>query len=443
MQSPLFSRVLTVTASALTLAVPAAYANYESGRLGLMAEEAFKATRVTVPYAVLAPSFVVVADFQAGGVLPIKTVPTAISAFVPAESAPVLATATVPAGETRFALAPAGPIVPLASSIVSVPPTLTMFFTMAPKGPSRPIPASVGNAAGLSPFPVSISPMVALALNLVPNGPSRSIPAPIGNSSRPALSPISITPSAALSVAMMPNGPLRVIREPAGLAGRLVPSASSSRYALSGFPAISIPQNFSALAAARLVRDALADGSLNPRNPAWRPYLALLLSGTNGIDAEALFAVFLNGCAGHDDRAKLATAEAWAEKFENGRFSATLTYCAARYAFVSGDYPASLVRCERIIADHPEIADRAMLLLALAQAQSGDLSRSLLTLQSFRKLYPKSIAAPEARFMEAWIALQELRNEEAIAIFHEIVTEDPKAPAAVKANRMLASLEAK
>jgi TolA-binding protein len=200
--------------------------------------------------------------------------------------------------------------------------------------------------------------------------------------------------------------------------------------------------DFSAFATARLVRDGLADGSINPRNPAWRPHLALLLSDpAYALEADTLFAAILSGCAGYDDRARIATAEAWAGGFEGGRFASTIAYCAARQEFTSGNYAAAESRCKRIIAEHPEATDRAMLLMAFAQAQSGDHKRALLTLKGFRKLHPESPAVPEARFMEAWIALQESRNDDAVAILRDIVTETPHAPAAAKATKMLADLE--
>ncbi len=239
-----------------------------------------------------------------------------------------------------------------------------------------------------------------------------------------------------------PAGPFRAIPAPAGMTPSLPPPPQSAARVLARPTPPPLAPNYAALAAGRLVRDGLADGSLNPRNPAWRPYLTVLLENPDAAtDSEALFATLLAGCAGHDERARLAAAETWAAGYAGGRHAPIIAYASARRAFTSGDYAAAAHRCERILADHPALAERAMLLLAMARAQTGDRVRALQILAAFRADHPDSPAVPEARYMEAWIALQEMRNEEAVAILRDITAQTPRAPAAAKAAKMLAALE--
>ncbi len=318
------------------------------------------------------------------------------------------------------------------------PPPSAVALVAVPVGTLS--PATPDLTAHLPPAPIPATPV--LAMLSAPTGPFYAIPAPGGPAVRLPPPIMSTPPTPVLATLPAPTGPFYASPAPIGAALPLPPPALVTAHTFASPLAPSLPTNFAALAAARLVRDSLTDGSLNPRNPAWRPHLLLLLTdAASSPDTDALFATLLAGCGGYDDRARLATAEAWAGTFEGGRFAATMAYCAARRNFVSGDYAAAAFRCERLIVEHPEAAERAMLLLALARAQAGDRASALQLLREFREKHPESPAAPEARFMEAWLALQDSHNEEALAILRAIVTETPSAPAAAKAASMLASLE--
>lgn len=195
------------------------------------------------------------------------------------------------------------------------------------------------------------------------------------------------------------------------------------------------------LVAARIVRDGLADGTLNPRNPAWRPHLVRLLAAAGASpDAEVLFTTLLAGCAGADDMARLAVVESWAARFEEGRHAETVAHAAARFAFSSGDYAGASRRCASIASAYPASADRAMLLQALSEAYAGNRAEALRLLAGLRKQLPDSPSVPEARLLEAWLALQDLRNDDAAAILRDIVATAPKSPAAAKASQMLSDL---
>jgi hypothetical protein len=375
------SAISLLTVAMLSLAARGACA-LDSGHSGRVSDEVIAATRIEPLSATPAPSLLSTA------VAPVVELSSPV-AFVQTASIPLVLTAPVP----ELAVATAG------------------------NGPLRDTP-------GLAPCSALNGPLrdtPGLAIAMAVKGPLRD--------------------TAGFAVSTISNGPLPDTPAFAGTAVLTPPSASAPRdLAPPEIPLL--PPDFSALTAARLVRDGLADGTLNPRNPAWRPHLAFLLAhAASTPEADSLFASILAGCAGYDDRSKLATAEAWAGSYESGRFAATIAYSAARRSFTSGDYAATVSRCERMIVDHSGATDRAMLLLALVQAQTGDRTRALLTLNDIRSLYPESSVAPEALFMEAWLALQDSRNEDAIAILREIVTETPHAPAAVKATRMLADLE--
>jgi hypothetical protein len=198
--------------------------------------------------------------------------------------------------------------------------------------------------------------------------------------------------------------------------------------------------SFAAIVQARLVRDGLADGSLTARSPEWRSKLAPLLE-VEPENAVHVLELMLASCAGATDRARLATAENWARTFEGGRFSGAVAHAAARRAFDRGELDNAISRCGSLAADHPAFADRALLLQALARAHGGDFVSALAALATLRADHPGSPLVPEARFMEAWIALQDNRPADARAILSETVTTHRGSPAADKASKLLATLE--
>lgn len=235
-------------------------------------------------------------------------------------------------------------------------------------------------------------------------------------------------------------GPKAIL--PTRFASQSLPGKATRNISFAPTRKIPLPADFSTLASARLVRDGLLAGELNPRNPEWRPQLALLLSKSGGnVGSDELFALLLAGCAGHDEQARIATAQAWAAEREEGRFAPVIALFAARRAFEAGDYATAINRCETAAKSYPKESDRVMLLLALALAQTGEKDRAMSTLRALRETHPNSPTAPEARFMEAWLALQDARANEAAVILAEVVAANPRSQTAAKASRMLAAIK--
>lgn len=198
---------------------------------------------------------------------------------------------------------------------------------------------------------------------------------------------------------------------------------------------------FADRAKARLVRDGLADGTLNPRNPEWRPHLAFLLhEAPFSTGAPPLFDLLLAGCAGHDARARLASLEHWARGYLDGRYAGLIAYHAARKAFDSGDYASCIQRCEALARQPGETAARALMLLAMAQVQIGAFDAAREHLAVVDQVHPASPSLPESRFLLAWIALQEQRPDAAAAILRDLIVRFPGTPSATKAAATLEAL---
>lgn len=204
---------------------------------------------------------------------------------------------------------------------------------------------------------------------------------------------------------------------------------------------VPLPPGFAGRAKARLVRDGLTDGTLNPRSPEWRPHLAFLLDETPfSTEASPLFELLLAGCAGHDARARLANLETWARGHLDGRYAGVVTYHAARQAFDAADFPGCIRRCETLARQPGETAARALMLLALAQVQTGDFAAARQQLSTLARDHAASEALPESRFLLAWIALQEQQPGAAADLLRDLVARYPGTPAAAKAAATLESL---
>lgn len=192
----------------------------------------------------------------------------------------------------------------------------------------------------------------------------------------------------------------------------------------------------------RMVVEGLLDGSLDPRSPQWRPQLAdLIANPTKNINPDTVFQLLLAGCEGIDDSARMTVAENWARRFDSGKYQGEVTYAGARYLFNSGNYAETVSRCAAVEKSTPVLAVRAMLLRALSEAYAGDMKQSHRTLAAIKKNHSESPEMPEVRYMEAWLALQEMREDEAKAILKSIVHNTPKSTAATKAAKILESLE--
>ena len=226
---------------------------------------------------------------------------------------------------------------------------------------------------------------------------------------------------------------------PPGNASSAAPPLRGAALAL---PAVGMAQARARLVAAKLVLDSLLDGSLDAKSPEWRPHLAWLMETPEaGAAPEIVFSLLLAGCEGVDDGARMTVAENWARRHDGGRFSGAVAYACARHLFNSGHYDQAAARCAAIAQADAAFAVRAMLLKILSEAYAGDLALAKRTLGEAKSRHADSPEMPELRYLEAWIALQEMRLVEAKAILGAIVRDTPAAPAAAKATQVLESLE--
>ncbi len=224
--------------------------------------------------------------------------------------------------------------------------------------------------------------------------------------------------------------------------GNASSAASPLRGAALALPVVGMAQARARLVAAKLVLDSLLDGSLDAKSPEWRPHLAWLMETPEaGAAPEVVFSLLLTGCEGVDDGARMTVAENWARRHDGGRFSGAVAYACARHLFNSGLYDQAAARCVAIAQADAAFAVRAMLLKILSEAYAGDLALAKRTLGEAKSRHADSPEMPELRYLEAWIALQEMRLVEAKAILGAIVRDTPAAPAAAKATQVLESLE--
>lgn len=223
--------------------------------------------------------------------------------------------------------------------------------------------------------------------------------------------------------------------------GHIADSALGFRNTI-GLPNLNLSDDEAATLLSNIVLSGLLDGSLNSSNPEWRPHLAHLLENPKTKDADTVFSLLLAACADNTDMVKMMRALEWAEAHESGRFFGIIRYFCARRHFLNGDYEQALSFCVLIERDNPAHTVKAMLLRALTLAHKGDTKGAHAVLTAIDTDYPESDEIPEVRYMEAWLALQDMREDEAKTILKAIITNHPRTSAAWRADRILKSLEA-
>lgn len=213
------------------------------------------------------------------------------------------------------------------------------------------------------------------------------------------------------------------------------------RHDLACSRAAGIPYDTARMIAAKIVFDGLMDGSLDLADPQWRPYLVHLIANpAGGAGNEAAFKFLLSGCGGGNEADRIAVAEKWVSQYKSGMYAGDVLYFVARRHFNSGDYARCIATADALAASSPHLGVRAGLLAALAKAYLGDMPGAHAAVREAREKYPDSDEIPETRYMEAWLALQELREADARAILEEIIRDTPEAPAAEKAGKILEAL---
>jgi tetratricopeptide (TPR) repeat protein len=193
---------------------------------------------------------------------------------------------------------------------------------------------------------------------------------------------------------------------------------------------------------ARNVYDAVQAGQLNARNPGLRSDLMTLLSGTAFTpEGYRVFTTILQGCAGRDDAARIQLLEKWAAAERQTCDADLIAYYAAFHFREIGRQSESIRRCRGLADASRTLGDRALLLMALCQSQSGDNRAARLSLAELEQHFPDSPSAAEGLYMQAWLKLQDGAQTEATALLQKAISSYPDSPAASRARDALASLE--
>ena len=215
----------------------------------------------------------------------------------------------------------------------------------------------------------------------------------------------------------------------------------TSRGALHPSPPLRFPsRNLFLAGRARLVRDSLADGSLDPRAPLVREALAPLIE-SDPDGAAATLGLVLATFPGASERNRLSSALSWAAQHEGGRYYGAFSYAAARRAYERGEYAEAAAMARETALGNPSVAPRSRLLEALSFASLGEYVRAQELLAEIKARHPGTYAAREAPFAEAWIALSLGRRDEAAAILEDVVATGTRA-AISRANALLQNIRA-
>ncbi len=193
---------------------------------------------------------------------------------------------------------------------------------------------------------------------------------------------------------------------------------------------------------ARNVFDAVRAGQLPARNPALRPDLVTLLAATAFTpEGYHVFETILLGCAGRNDTARLDLLAQWAASHQEGVHADLLGYYGAFHLHTTGERAGAIRACRDLADNSPALADRALLLLALAHSQAGKLTDARATLGELDRRFASSPVAAEGLYLQAWLCLQEGNREAASALLRRITSTYPKSPTASKARDALSALE--
>lgn len=215
----------------------------------------------------------------------------------------------------------------------------------------------------------------------------------------------------------------------------------TSRGALHPSPPLRFPsRNLFLAGRARLVRDSLADGSLDPRAPLVREALAPLIE-SDPDGAAATLGLVLATFPGASERNRVKSALSWAAEHEGGRYYGAFSYAAARRAYERGEYAEAAAMARETALGNPSVAPRSRLLEALSFASLGEYVRAQELLAEIKTRHPGTYAAREAPFAEAWIALSLGRRDEAAAILEDVVATGTRA-AISRANALLQNIRA-
>lgn len=203
-----------------------------------------------------------------------------------------------------------------------------------------------------------------------------------------------------------------------------------------------LPSNVLETATARMVYDALVDGTVNSRAREWRmPLVRMLVDGTPGTDFDRVYGLLLHGFGGNDERTKIRALAKWADANLPPRDAADVYRAETRYWLNAGDLQMTTDAATRMERARPDYAVRARRLVALAYAMAGELEKAKAEIARSRaECSPMGAERHELLYLEAWIALQEGDVDLARRNLAVIVAENPRGATARKARRILESI---
>ena len=354
-------------------------------------------------------------------------------AILPAVALFALGTAAAPAplvarlaAEAAAAASPGPP-----PAIDVAPVSLAPDAAFAPLAVAAIFLAPAATAEPLAAAPVSLAPDPVPASPSSPFSPSISVSIPASRS-------LNLEPCT--SFGLTANSAFRIQHSALILdAPRL--TRKTSRGALHPSPPLRFPsRNLFLAGRARLVRDSLADGSLDPRAPLVREALAPLVE-SDPDGAAATLGLVLATFPGASERNRVKSALSWAAEHEGGRYYGAFFYAAARRAYERGEYAEAAAMARETALGNPSVAPRSRLLEALSFASLGEYVRAQELLAEIKARHPGTYAAREAPFAEAWIALSLGLRDEAAAILEDVVATGTRA-AISRANALLQNIRA-
>lgn len=189
----------------------------------------------------------------------------------------------------------------------------------------------------------------------------------------------------------------------------------------------------------RQMLDGIADGSLSPRLPAWRPRLAAMLVEGGSLDFDAAFGLLLGTFPGPEVDEQMEALHRWAEAQEP-RCAADVYRAETRHWLRTGAYERAIDAANRMEIARPDYRVRACRLRAVAHASSGRLGQARASLAAAHRENPPPEEWAELTYLGAWIDLQDGREEEARRGLESLLSRVPREPVADRARRVLSTL---
>lgn len=189
----------------------------------------------------------------------------------------------------------------------------------------------------------------------------------------------------------------------------------------------------------RQMLDGIADGSLSPRLPRWRPHLAAMLVGGGPVDFDAAFGLLLGTFPGSDVDERMEALHRWAETQESHR-AADVYRAETRHWLRTGAYERAIDAANRMEIARPDYRVRACRLRAVAHASSGRLGQARASLAAAHRENPPTEEWAELTYLGAWIDLQDGREVEARRELESLLSRVPRGPVADRARRVLSTL---